>query len=390
MSWHARLSASSAHRWLVCPRSAEYAKSGTSVYAAEGTLAHDIAAKCLADPSLSASDFLLKQETVEGFKFEVGQEMVDVVQFYIDALAADEQEDDEGWVEMPLHDQLKGIDPDLGGTADAVAFSPATKKLRVYDFKYGSGSYVEADDNPQLKLYALGALLVVQAAGRQVLDVEVVIVQPRFEGANPVRRFQFKAFDLLDFIADVKAAALQSRTPSTPLVAGDHCQFCGHAKDCEKLKERQHAIVAAEFKPLLQYDPAALAQSLADIPLVKARIKALEEFAYTEACRGVTIPGYKLVDKRPTRKWAAEGPVWMWAQENAIDAYAPRELLSPAQMEKKIAETLPRGKKKEAAQAIEHLVVKVSSGVALVPESDDRPVAQRISVDEFPQLNATL
>ena len=75
-----------------------------------------------------------------------------------------------------------------------------------------------------------------------------------------------------------------------------------------------------------------------------------------------------------------------WAQAQALDPYAPRELLSPAQMEKKISADAPRGKKKEAGKVLEPFVEKVSSGTALVPVADDRPPAKLVTAQDFEAL----
>ena len=392
MSAHARLSASSAKRWLKCPPSVRVkgGGGGASIHAATGTFAHGIAAQCLEDPSITASDFLLKRGKVDGFDIECDLEMVDAINIYVEDVAADFKEGDQAWVEMPLLQALSRIDPDLGGTADYVRYRPATRHLLVADFKYGSGVYVEVEDNEQLKLYALGAML---ECGKVVTDVTVRIAQPRFEGAKPIRDFHFKAHELLDFVADVKAAANLSRDDNAPYKAGDHCTFCPQARTCPELLKLQHALVAADFDVIetavatpgttAVVDHAKLAAALVSIPAVKERIKAIEAYAYAEASRGVEIPGFKLVDKRANRKWKSEGEVILWAQEQAIDPYAPRAVLSPAQLEKKLSADAPRGKKKEAGKVLEPFVEKVSSGTALVPIDDARPPAKLVTADDF-------
>src|SRR3989304_1309551 len=81
----------------------------------------------------------------------------------------------------------KGSQAAAGGTADHVRYRPATRRVRVTDFKYGADVYVEVEDNVQLKKYALGVLLVLQAQNLMVEKVEMCVVQPRSEGARPVR-----------------------------------------------------------------------------------------------------------------------------------------------------------------------------------------------------------
>jgi hypothetical protein len=356
-------------------------RNSTSFAAAEGTVAHDIAARHLrTNASLESYRKLL--QVVDGFEITVDQEMIDGIRLYVEAINDDAQPGDEWWYEMPLEKALKTLDPDFGGTADAVRYRPSTKSLRVFDFKYGKGTYIESDDNPQLKTYGLGVALEIK---RPIKDVMLTIVQPRFEGARPIRDWIFPLAAILDFAADLKEAAAKTRDPKIALLAGDHCQFCPAAVDCPELQRREHALTAAEFAVPSTVTPSQLAQALGNIALVKARIKAIEEEAYAVAQRGVEIPGYKLVDKRPTRRWRSEGELVEWAQTAGVDPYAPREPLSPAQMEEKLKETAPRGKKKEAIAVLAPFIESKSSGTALVPVSDDRPPAkQQITAQDFP------
>ena len=383
---HARLSASAAQRWLHCPGSLGHSE--PSAYAASGTFAHSIAAICLTE-NRKPVEWLGNTSIVDGFTVTCDQEMVDGVQLYLDAIADMNigRTGAESWVEMPLLDALQRVDPDMGGTADYVTYFPEEKHLIVVDFKYGAGTYVEADDNEQLKIYALGAML---QCNKVIHTVEVCIVQPRFERANPVRSWTFKAVEILEYIADIKKAADLTRDPFAKPVAGPQCEhFCPNARTCPELEKKQHALTAMEFSAVTVYDPVALATALAAIPLVKERIKAIEEFAYAEATKGAVIPGWKLVDKRATRKWKSADEVKQWAAMLGIDPFEPAELMSPAQLEKKLAETAPKGKKKEAGRVLDPLVEKVSSGTALVPVSDDRAPAKTISIEDFAVIDGT-
>lgn len=378
---HARLSASAAHRWLNCAASVAPGGAAT-IYAATGTFAHDISAQCLADDTVSPSDFFLQKKTVDGHEVECDMEMVDAVRLYVDEVNADHKDGDEGWIEMPLLGALQKIDPDLGGTADYVRYREADRTLRVFDFKYGQGVFVDAEDNEQLKIYALGAML---ECGKPADKVTVTVVQPRFEGAKPVRDYEFPAIELLDFAADLVEAAEKTRLASPPYAAGDWCKFCPKAGACPELERKHHALVAAEFADAPAIAPEKLGLALQSIPALKERIKAIEEAAYTLAMQGTTVPGFKLVEKRANRKWKSEGEVVMWAQERAIDPWE-KSLISPAAMEKILAKDAPRGKKKEAGAALEPLVERVSSGYALVPDTDERPPAKLVTANDFPSL----
>lgn len=379
---HARLSASAAHRWLVCPGSAD-GVSKSSRYAAEGTFAHEIAAQCMrADKPAIA--FVGHKGSAEGFDFECDVEMAAAIQVYRDAILEDLQPGDQVGIEIPLT-MLTQLDPDFGGTADFARYRPSTRSLRVFDYKHGSGVFVDVVSNEQEMMYALGAYLKAVNVGVQIEEIELTVVQPRFEGAEPVRSWKFKAYEFLDFVADIKEAAVRTREPNPPRIPGDHCKFCNHERTCPELAARQTALVAMQMTSMV--DVATVSKALADIPVVKARIHAIEEYAYAQAMKGVNFPGWKLVEKRPTRRWKSEGDTIEWAQANAIDPFAPRELLSPKQLEDKLKAEAPRGKKTAAAEALAPLTHKVSSGLALVPVTDDRDPIKRVTAADFKTIN---
>ena len=360
---HARLSASSAERWLHCFGSVAAIEAlppqPSSPAAAEGTLAHDIAAAAL-------TSSILQMPTTDA-------EMAEGIMFYLETCHKLTLE--KRWVELNLTPALSEWDSDLGGTADFVTYSPAKKLLRVVDFKYGQGMFVSADDNKQLKVYALGALL---AINQPTDTVEVYIVQPRFEGAEPVRMQSFPAHDLLEFAGDIAHAAKATRLPDAPFNAGPWCRktFCPNARQCPALERMQHMLIKQEFGNVVPFDPKQLADALAAIPLVEARIRAITEFAYEQAVSGAAIPGFKLVDKRARRHWTDEKAVAAWAESRAINPFEPPVLKSPAQLEK--------GLKKPEKAELAAFTASVSSGTTLVPEADARPaVSKMITVDDF-------
>lgn len=377
---HARLNASAAHRWVRCPGSVDAAAgaAGPSRYAAEGTFAHAIAGNCLSESTMAES--AIGQRGVVGVhEFTVTPEMAADIQIYLDVCySLRSQPHTISWAELSLWEPLRELDPDMGGTADFVAYSGAKgRHLHVVDFKYGAGVYVEADGNEQLMVYALGAML---AINRPVEEVRVTVVQPRFTGAMPVRVYPFRAVEIFSFIDRIKTAANKTREPNAPLAAGDHCRFCPAAAKCPELERRHNAIVATDFDKL-PIDPAALAKALDSLPLVKERIKAIEELAYRRACQGDPVPGYKLVYKKPVRRWRSEADVIEWAQGNAIDPFEERKVLSPAQLEKRAG----KGAKATLAEFIE----SKSSGTVLVHESDTRPPAATATVDDFAVIDGT-
>lgn len=381
---HARLSASAAHRWMACPGSVALSAGipdRSSAAAAQGTFAHHIAAECLKE---GAAVLLLKgpgdplawlgnKTIIDGHTVECDQAMVDGVRVYLQSILDDLQQGDQIWIEEDVTPALQTLDPRLGGNSDFIRYRPATRHLRVRDLKYGAGVFVDAVDNVQAMTYALGALL---KTGVKCDEVTVTIDQPRIEtGEGTTRDFSFPAFQIIDFAADLVDAALAVK-PGAAIVPGKkQCGFCPARRTCPALEAQQHALVAMDFNAVTGYDVVDLAKGLSLIEMVKARIKAMEEFAYQEATRGVEIPGWKLVEKRATRKWLDEEKAVAWALQNAVDPYAPREVKSPAQLEK--------GLSKNSKAAMAALVEKKSSGNALVPSSDDRPAAKLLTAEAF-------
>lgn len=382
---HARLSASAAHRWMECAGSVMLSAplpNRSSIHAATGTLAHDIAARCLTDARATPQMCLGKTTEGDGHILVCDQEMVDGVQFYLDTLDADVRKGDQTFVEVDLTPALQKIDLDLGGTADFVRWREKDRSLRVVDLKYGAGKVVEPTENKQLMIYALGALLTI---GKPAKEVTVTIVQPRIDHEDGrVRNWTFPAKDLLSFAADVEAFATRTRLPNAPLAAGEWCGFCPARHLCPELEKQEHALTASQFGEathLVNYDPVALAKALDAIPLVEARIKAIREFAYEEAERGNPPPGYKIVAKRPVRKWINEGAVIDWCTAKAIDAFEDPRVKSPAALEKELS----KEQKKEMAQYVE----SVSSGHTLVHESDKRPAVHKALAQEFAVIPGT-
>jgi len=370
---HSKIGASSMYRWSSCPGSVKLAAqfpSISSVYALEGTKAHELAATLL--------------QGVGGTIQDVSEEMYDAVQVYIEevnrAVAAC-KDWKKGDLLIEHRFDLSQIHQGLFGTADCVIFDRSAKTLRVYDYKHGAGIAVDVENNDQLKYYALGALITTDYKPE---TVELVIVQPRcpHEGGI-VRKWAFPTIDLIDFSSDLKAFAVATEDPNAVLKAGEHCQFCPAAPMCPELNKQALEAAKNEFKPEFSYSPEKLAEILTWIPTFTQWIKNLNEFAYREAQHGRIPPGFKLVAKRANRKWMDEGDAEL--QLNAL-GYGNDKILeipalkSPAQIEKIIGG-------KTAKEIISQLVVQESSGLTLAPESDRRQ-AVTPAIEDFTAIDA--
>jgi len=366
MAAHSKLGASSMHRWANCPgsvRLSEGIPNRSSKYAEEGTLAHEVAA------------FYLEHR---GWPKDADREMIENVKVYTDTVLGDLESSEEGSVEMLVEHRfnLYDIYPGLFGTADGVVYYPSEKLLRVYDLKYGAGIAVEVEENEQLMYYALGAL---NSTGYPCDEVEIVIVQPRCpheDGA--VRRWRFTSAALIDFAADVVTFARRTEDPNAPIVPGDWCRFCPASGTCPAVHEKAMLVAKEEFRSGLTYDPAKLKATLDALPMLEAWIKSVREFAYGEAVHGRCPPGWKLVAKRPTRRWKNEGDASeVLKMDFALseDDIFERSMRSPAQIEKLLG--------KDGKEIMSEFISSESSGLTLAPESDKRPAAKADPKTEF-------
>ena len=389
-SKHAVLSASSAERWLICPGSVRLSNGvgdrEASIYAAEGTAAHHILSRALTgNPDLGV--FEGRMALVGNIEVPITPELLEAVRDTLKWVYSLRMPGDVVKSEQSITPAVRDLDPDFGGTADILVLRPSAGLIWVTDYKHGAGVYVPVQNNAQLQYYALGALL---SAPGDYSRVRVSIAQPRIEcDEGRFRSWDFSAFDLLDFATRLSHAAKLTRTPDAPIVPGEHCKatWCPARRICPALAAKQNALV--EFGVPVQgqeYDAASLGRALDDMPLVEARIKAIREFAYQEALRGVPIPGYKLVNKTPIRKWKdPEAAAKILAMHPEL--FTKPELVSPAQTQKILGKEAYR----DLCGPVDHeparedaLVHKVSSGTVLVPESDARPSVQQVEFDALP------
>lgn len=373
---HSKIGASSMYRWSKCPGSVKLCAqvpSQTSVYAAEGTLAHEVVAH---------------YEELGHFPRDASEEMKENALIF--SAATNENTHDDCQVLIEHKFDLSSIHPGLYGTADEVIYDKHNKFLYVFDYKYGAGIPVEAENNVQLMYYGLGALLSLKVP---VKKIELVIVQPRCPHPDgPVRRWSLSSMELMDFTADLIDYAKATEKPDAPLEAGDHCRFCAAAGICPKLHDVAKTLAKNEFTDLVQnpetnlysYDPEKLSKTLTWLPILESWAKSVREFAYTELSAGRQIPGQKLVAKRATRKWdRPDAEITDTLDLIGLDEkdYYEVKLKSPAKMEK----LLPAKQR----SILNTLVIKQSSGLTMVPVADKRPEAT-VAVDpalEFTAVN---
>ena len=347
----------------------------SSVYAAEGTAAHALGEMALASGRYPGTWI---DETVEGFV--VDYDMAAAVRVYYDFVTELRGLDNDCYLERRV--SLERLHPPVPmfGTSDCIIYSRLLKKLWVIDYKHGAGVAVEAKGNVQGRYYALGALLSMED-DKPVGEVEIVIVQPRaMHPDGPIRSDVVSAAELIEFAEDLLQAARATLDPDAPIVPGDHCKFCTAAGVCPGLRQQALTVAQAEFGPPdpRTLTPEMVADLLQKADIVEEWVKSLRAHAYSTLEKGGQVPGFKLVAKRATRKWADDKEAEKVFDNLLEDAAYDFKLKSPAQMEKLLS--------KEHQPLLKGLTVSVSSGFNLVPVSDKRTAAALSAADDFTAL----
>jgi len=247
-------------------------------------------------------------------------------------------------------------------------------RVYIVDWKFGDGVKVDAEQNEQLMFYAAAAMQTPALA--RFFDgakyVEGYIVQPpNFS----VCRFEFA--DLRAFERQLFRAIKQSQSAAPAVRAGEHCRFCPAKVICPEQNGAVKRLLAHQVQLL---DVQELAAALEAIPTLESRIEELKALAQTVMENGGTVPGYKLVPKRATRKWVDEPAAYeaLKTLKLSDEEIFETAIRSPAQLEKVL-------KKHKLPLPQEH-VVAVSSGNTIAPESDPRPAVLLIGQ----QLSAAL
>lgn len=374
MSKHAVLSPSSAHRWLPCTGSVALCADIEQSYSSasdEGTFAHTIASVCLTN-RMPASNLIGTQQYLNNVQYTVDETMAEALQKYIDAVW---YHADGGTVHVEQRVPLSPFTGEDGayGTADAIVATD--DELQVHDLKYGL-SEVQAEDNEQLMMYALGAMQLWPT--REFKTVRGFIHQPRLWGEPKVATFTIE--ELRAFAARIADAALDVSIGGT-LVAGDkQCKFCPAKATCPELARVAHATVLAAFDTPAEVQPVSLADSMSKVDLIEGWCAAVRAETFRRLAAGAAVPGYKMVEGRKgNRKWENTDVVETQLVTAVGDAAYKKELISVADAEKKLKKSHPT-----VWLAVANSITQ-SAGKPTVAKADDkRPTySGAASIDDF-------
>jgi hypothetical protein len=360
----------------------------SSEYAREGTALHALSAHCL-ESGQDAIEWLDRpfrySDHGEVCSIEIDEEQSEAVQLYLDTVRAD-KEARGGKLLIETRFQLTWLDPEFFGTGDCSRLGN-DNVLSVYDAKFGRGKIVDVlrangKVNSQLAYYGIGAVETLRRIVEKfnVKQIELVVVQPRRGGVRRTTVSHAELLELSDELVEAKANAL-SESPT--FKAGDWCKFCPAAATCSTLKNFAYEQAQLDFDencvPTAKQEPKdmtpeQIATALDAADVIEAWIGAVRAHAELAANQGAEIPGFKLVDKRATRRWrdeanAASELCFVYGLDEG--SIFTKKLMSPAQVEKFLA--------KPDRASLASLYDKASSGTKLARVSDERP-ARRAAV----------
>lgn len=340
MGKHALLSASSSHRWIACPPSARLCESypdQSSSYAAEGTAAHTLCqykldkalGRAVKDPTENLDYYDAEMESCADSYAAYVMEVV--------AKAKETCEDPVVLVEQRL--DFSRYVKDGFGTGDCVVVADGT--LFVIDYKHGKGVQVEAEQNPQMMLYALGALELFDA----LYDIETVsmtIFQPRREN---VSTYTISRADLLRWAEEVlMPAAKLAYAGEGEFRAGEHCRFCKAKATCRKRAEYNLELARYDFEMPAQLEDTEVEAILAKADELVAWAADVKDYALQAALSGKEWHDWKLVAGRSVRRYVNDEAVAQAVQDAGYDPYEKKLLgitaMTAALGKKKFAEII--------------------------------------------------
>ena len=377
---HAKLSPSGAHRWMRCAGSPALEAAfpdESSVYAAEGTVAHLLASDEL-EGKQTARERIGSRATVDGFDFTVDKVMVEHVEDYVKLV----REYAQGGIllveqRVPIG-HLTGEDG-ATGTSDAVIVHADEKRLTIIDLKYGMGVRVMAESNEQAMMYALGALERYEQLA-DFTEVCMVIHQPRL---NSVSEHWIEVADLYQFADRVGDSADATRRTDAPLTPGEkQCKFCKAKSSCPALQAivDETADEEATADDFADLGDNALTVAMGRVELIEQWCKSVRAEVERRLTKGVAVPGYKLVEGRKgNRAWSDAKD----AQErlSAVlkrDEMYEEKFISPATAEKLLK------KDPEGLALLEELTHRPEGKLSVAPATDKRPEKASTAVaDDF-------
>jgi len=366
---HALLSASSSERWLSCPPSArlnDNQADATSDYAAEGTDAHMLFEHRLRETlGMETSD---PTEHLNWYNEEMNDYAAEYVSFILEQLEVTKQTDSTPIVLIEQRVDFSNWVEFAYGTADCILVSNGL--LQIYDLKYGRGIEVSAEDNSQLKCYALGALELFDG----LYDIETIrmgIYQPRL---NNISVSEVSKEELYLWANEVlRPAATLAYAGEGEFKSGSWCTFCKVKNTCRSRVEANLELARTEFElpPLLTDEE--IEEILSHLDDLITWASDIKDYALQQALHGKEWRGWKLVEGRSNRRYTNEDAVADAVHQTGFDPFE-HKVLGVTAMQKLLGKT-------RFDELLSAYIEKPLGKPTLVPESDKRPVMNTVKND---------
>lgn len=367
---HAILSASGSHRWLECTPSARLSENFedvTSSYALKGSMVHLMCEIKLCKALGLPCDEKLPQD------FEITQEMEDssdaYVEYILDILGEIKKTCKDPVVLVEQRLDFSNYVPDGYGTGDCVIVADGI--IHIIDYKNGSGVKVDSYENPQMKLYALGALNLLDCL-YNINTVSMTIFQPRI--AN-ISTYEMEKDKLIEWANNVLVPrAKLAYEGKGEFVPGDHCRFCKCKIKCTARALANLQLASYEFKTADLLDDDEIEDIIGKIDNLVEWGNSIKEYALNEALKGKKWSKYKLVEGRSNRKFKSEEEVAKVVSDAGYDPY-DKKLLSITDMTKLLG-------KAKFVELLDKYIYKPQGKPTLVSIEDKRP-EMNLAVDDF-------
>lgn len=371
MSNHAILSASGAHRWMNCTPSArlerEFADNSGEA-AAEGSAAH-----ALAEHKLRKALRLRSKRPVSQYDSDEMEAYTDdYVDFVLETIEGLKQTCSDPAILIEQRLNFSRFVPDGFGTGDCVVIGD--RSLHIIDLKYGQGVLVHAEDNPQMKLYALGALDLFDGI-YDISEVSMTIYQPRRENVSTYTVFKESLYQWAEEI--LVPTAKQAFDGSGEYRCGEWCQFCRAAVKCRARAEEKLNLARFEFSlpPILTDDD--IESILAKLDDLTAWANDIKSYALEAALNhGKHWCGFKLVEGRSNRKYRDEEAVAEAARAAGYRDIFRQSLITLTEMEKLMG-------KPRFSEILGQFIEKPQGKPSLVPITDKRPDINTSAKQDF-------
>ena len=371
---HAVLSASSSERWLNCPPSARlceaYEDKGSD-YAVEGTDCHT-----LAEARLKQALGIPTEDPVENLSW-YNAEMEDCAQGYatyvVELLETAKQTCSDPAIMIEQRVDFSHWVPSGFGTGDCICIAEGL--LNIVDLKYGAGIEVSADHNPQMQLYALGALEIFDGI-YDIESVRMTIFQPRKGNISTDSIWKDALLEWAD--GELSEKAKLAYDGQGEFHCGEWCRFCKAKAECRERAEANLALARYDFEAPALLDDVEIADILGKVDALTAWASDVKEYALQQAVSGKDWPGWKLVEGRSNRKYTNDAVVAATVEGAGFDPYE-RKVLGITAMQKLLG-------KSRFEELLAPYIDKPQGKPALVPESDKRPAintAKNDFMEEF-------